>query len=570
MRDALFHLVPALGTTLLHFLWQGALLGLLAALALALLRNARPQTRYAVACAALLASLLLPVLTLMRLLAVPATTAAASLMSASPTTGASGIAWQALAGDAPLRITDALPWLVACWALGACVLSLRLAGGLYWVARLRQRAWTDDAAAQQSIADRLGARLGLRINVPVRLTLDAASPLAIGWWRPMVLLPASLAMRMPAPLLEALIAHELAHIRRHDYLVNLLQGVAEALLFYHPAVWWLSRRIRCERELIADDLAAAALGQRRNLALALSELDRLLDDAATPLLPHFAPAAQGGQLMSRIQHLLRPRAHAHALAPGLILPLLGLALAGAGLYAHAASPRSPSAQSTSATPSSVAIPAPPAPPPAHPGSSAIPTPPAPPAPPPAPPPPQSCPLLPPHRPHHPRLRFAPQRRSPPRSGTATTVMRWCVGTATASRCPAISTTQTTSPPRSAASTATSSGSAAMARPSSCAIPPCWPAPTRRGKARKPMKRKCTHWKRGCSRTSASWKPSASAWRACMRTSNRRRKCAKRSVRSRPSPSGSVSWPSASARWRSGRYGQAATPNARSWISRCSG
>ena len=113
-------------------------------------------------------------------------------------------------------------------------------------------------------------------------------------------LPAALLARMPAGLLEALLAHELAHIRRHDYLVNLLQAVVEALLFYHPVVWWLSRRIRHERELIADDLAAEALGDRRSLALALSELDRMLGATAAGPIPRFAHAAHGGQLMSRI------------------------------------------------------------------------------------------------------------------------------------------------------------------------------------------------------------------------------------------------------------------------------
>ena len=128
----------------------------------------------------------------------------------------------------------------------------------------------EDGAHWQARADVLARKLGLPRSVRVRL-FDGEAPLAIGWWRPVVLLPAALLTRMPAGLLEALLAHELAHIRRHDYIVNLLQAVVEALLFYHPVVWWLSRRIRHERELIADDLAAEALGDRRSLALALSD-----------------------------------------------------------------------------------------------------------------------------------------------------------------------------------------------------------------------------------------------------------------------------------------------------------
>ena len=149
----------------------------------------------------------------------------------------------------------------------------------------------------------------------------------------MVLLPLAVAVRMPVDLVEALLAHELAHVRRHDYLVNVLQGVVEALLFYHPAVWWLSRRIRVERELVADDLAASALGDRRRLALALAELDRLVPDRSDAFPTHLATAAHGGQLMSRIQQLIRPRRRS---AGALVaLPLVGVALAGAAFYAHA-------------------------------------------------------------------------------------------------------------------------------------------------------------------------------------------------------------------------------------------
>ena len=399
MTDTLHSMAPVLGVTLLHFLWQGALLGALAGLALWRLRDARPQARYALACAASLASLLLPALTLGWLLAAPTLPAVAA--SAAPThfTDASTpvIAWHALAAGATPRDGAGLPWPVACWALGVALLSLRTLGGLYWVGRLRRRAWTDEAAGWQDMADRLAARLGLRVAVPLRLTADAASPLAVGWWRPMVLVPASLALRMPAPLLEALIAHELAHIRRHDYLVNLLQGAVETLLFYHPVVWWLSRRIRIERELIADDLAVGVLGDPRRLALALSELERTLDASATPL-PHLASAAQGGQLMSRIQHLLRPRTSdtAGRLLPLLGIPLIGVALAGAGLYAHAAASGThadalPVPPAPPAPPPPAAPPAPPAPavdpvaPPAPPPARTPPAPPAPPAPPPLPP-----------------------------------------------------------------------------------------------------------------------------------------------------------------------------------------
>jgi D-alanyl-D-alanine endopeptidase (penicillin-binding protein 7) len=134
-----------------------------------------------------------------------------------------------------------------------------------------------------------------------------------------VLVPASLVAGMPPQLLEALLAHELGHVRRHDYLVNLVQNVIETLLFYHPAVWWLSRRIRAEREQIADDFAARHLGEPRRLALALSELEKLQFSSH-----HLAQAANGGDLMARIRRLLRPSVQ--ALNWKASIPVLGLAI----------------------------------------------------------------------------------------------------------------------------------------------------------------------------------------------------------------------------------------------------
>jgi D-alanyl-D-alanine endopeptidase (penicillin-binding protein 7) len=133
---------------------------------------------------------------------------------------------------------------------------------------------------------------------------------------------------MPAHLLEALLAHELAHIKRHDYLVNLGQNLVETLFFYHPGVWWISRRIRVEREQIADDVAARMLGEPRRLALALSELEKLQFSSH-----HLAQAANGGDLMSRIKRLVQP--DTQRLNWKAALPVLGLAM-GAAVFGHAA------------------------------------------------------------------------------------------------------------------------------------------------------------------------------------------------------------------------------------------
>ena len=325
-------LVPALGHALLHFLWQGALIGLTTAIVLQLLRDARPQLRYAVACLALLACALVPMLgVLLELLELRAASPLAAPGIAVATTSVTMATQQVFIARAwPADFDRALPWIVAAWAAGAGSLSLRMTLGVIWIQRLRNTPQDGMHAAWQARLDALASRFGLD-GVALRVVDVLDSPASAGWWRPVVLLPAALLTRMPVDLIEALLAHELAHIRRHDYLVNLMQGAVEALLFYHPVTWWLSRRIRIERELIADQLAAQATGEPRRLALALSELSELRHTRCPSL--HLAQAAHGGHLMSRIEHLVRPGRR--STAGRLAFPVLGVAAACIAFYAHA-------------------------------------------------------------------------------------------------------------------------------------------------------------------------------------------------------------------------------------------
>lgn len=362
MTDASGALVSALAVVLLRFLWQGALIGLLAWLGLGLLRNARPQLRYAAACGALACCVLVPVWQIGTLLADPAPSALG--LPTAPT----DIALQVLppglvslhAGASAPPSTGSSAVIVMVWSLGAALLALRMAGGLWWVRRLRAGAVPADATewkALQELLDRIAPRLGVVREVRLLVTSGGGGPLAAGWIRPVVLFPAALALRLPGPMIEALVAHELAHIRRHDYLVNLLQSLIEVVLFYHPVVWWLSRQIREERELIADRLAAEALGDSRPLARALLEIDRETHSGAA-----LAQSAHGGHLMTRIQQLLAPRRR--PVATAIALPLLGLGLASFALYANALlpgdTPAAPALPAVPAVPSLPALPAVPA------------------------------------------------------------------------------------------------------------------------------------------------------------------------------------------------------------------
>ncbi len=315
--------IGAVGWALVHFLWQGLLLWLGVALSLRVLGRAKPSTRYAVTSAGLLLCLALPLFGILRNLP------ASPIPEDSPTI--STLAFQATSSQVPLSalprggslervLEDRLPVIVLLWALGAGLLSLRFASGLAWVRNLRQREVLPYFEAWQRRLDRLSRALGLERRVLLRVIRGIESPLAAGIWRPVIFLPASIATGMPPDLVEALLAHELAHILRHDYLMNLVQSSIEVLLFYHPAVWWISGRIRIEREQICDELAAGALGEPRRLALALQELDLL--QLATP---HLAQGAHGGNLMTRIRRIIHPEPR--PLAWKALASILGLTVA---------------------------------------------------------------------------------------------------------------------------------------------------------------------------------------------------------------------------------------------------
>lgn len=360
MSELLPSVVPAMAWALLDFVWQGLLVGWGAALLLALLRKARPQARYAVACAALLLCAALPVAgTVQRVLDDAAdTTTSLHLLARQDVAPAGQVAAApviAVAADRVAswerRMQDQLPLVILFWACGAGVLALRMSLGLAWVRRQSRPGAFATAPDWQARLDRLAARMGIARRVVLGIVDDLRSPVTAGCWRPVVLVPASLLTGMPPDLLEALLAHELAHVRRFDYLVNLFQSAIEILLFYHPTVWWLSNRIRVEREQVADDLAASTLGEPRRLALALSELD--LFQLATPQL---APAAQGGNLMSRIKRLVRPESE--PLNWKMAVPILGLAVFAAFATQSAVAEQAKPQPAPAASPAPAPAPAP--------------------------------------------------------------------------------------------------------------------------------------------------------------------------------------------------------------------
>lgn len=307
--NGLFHApwLSSLGWALVHSLWEGALVSLGAALLLRSMRGATSRMRYLVA---VLALLLFAGLPLRRVVATPSASERTWILEQAtlrpnPSTGlAPGpLPIPALRTRAAEKLERALPWMVLVWGAGMLILLLRLAGGWLWLQRLRwRRAELAPDALQRQLLD-LCRRAGLKRAVTLLGCEGLPGPSVVGFLRPAILVPTGWFLNMSPAHVEALLAHELAHVLRHDYLVNLLQSLLEVLFFYHPGLWWLSHRIRQERELACDAFATHLLGDPLPLAEALTHLE-LRGLGHVSLEP--ALAAHGGSLMERIRHLLLP------------------------------------------------------------------------------------------------------------------------------------------------------------------------------------------------------------------------------------------------------------------------
>jgi GWxTD domain-containing protein len=291
-------LAAAVGLALFHSLWEGAIVAVALAAILAMTRSAR--ARYGAACLAMCAILLCFGVTLLR------------LAPAHSTLGAAGnsiaLGWSegvnlADVPQAPMRgVRDVLPWLVPFWMAGVVFFCLRHLASWALTLRLRRMGVCSAPDFWQEKLSELRRRLGLSRPVGLLESCLAAVPVVMGHVRPVILMPVGLLTGLPAQQIESILLHELAHIRRCDYLVNMLQTSVESLLFYHPVVWWISGVIRTEREHCCDDLAVSLSGDAHEYAVALAALEQCRWGSPETVL-----AATGGNLVKRIRRLLLPQ-----------------------------------------------------------------------------------------------------------------------------------------------------------------------------------------------------------------------------------------------------------------------
>jgi beta-lactamase regulating signal transducer with metallopeptidase domain len=300
----------AIGWALLHLLWQATIVAGILAAVLALLPRRSSNIRYAAACGALAIVFGMFVATAIRAYdpgVTPIATSTTSLDAPESMTvplakipavivATAAESWRDRAMDAVSSARQSLPSVVAVWFLGVMFLSTRLL-----VSWTRTRALTRDGVREaapewQRVAARLSEALGLRRAVLLLESAAVEVPSVLGSLRPVILLPASTLTGLTPDQIEMVLAHELAHIRRHDFAINLLQAFVETLMFYHPAVWWMSNRVRIERENCCDDLAVSLCGNPLQYARTLTRLEEL---RSVPL----ALAANGGSLLDRIRRI---------------------------------------------------------------------------------------------------------------------------------------------------------------------------------------------------------------------------------------------------------------------------
>lgn len=316
-----------LGWTLLHFLWQGTLVGGIYACLRYVMNEASPQSRYLLSLATLGLLALLPVITFIYLMGTP--------VSIQPIVGIAAGSQGAPLTPAPLTPLDSLttllhplvPWTVPVWSLGVALLGFKAFAGWRRARTLVRRPSHEAPDSWQETVLRLAAQVGVRIQVRLMVTARVAVPCVVGWLKPVILLPPAALTGLSTLQLEMVLAHELSHIRRHDYLVNLIQVGVETLLFYHPVVRWVSRDARRERELCCDDCAVHACGDALHYAHALTDLAALRRGETSPAL-----GVTGGDLAMRIERLISPR---HAVAPRITSAMLASALCLSGMLAMA-------------------------------------------------------------------------------------------------------------------------------------------------------------------------------------------------------------------------------------------
>jgi len=297
-----------LSLTLIHFIWQGVFIALALKLVLTFTSYKKPQWRYAFASLAMLANLLLPLLTFF-IIYQP------DLQQFSPLLNNSILLDDVISNDAKnssiwyANIVEFLPYLSLVWIAITFALAVKLFIELYNVNQLPKTGVSPAAPALEAHFHQLVKQVNLKCSPRILISLKNDVPMAIGWLKPVVLIPVSMLSGLTPAQLDMLILHELAHIRRHDYLVNFIQTLVEIFLFFHPSVRWVSKQMRNEREYCSDDIAVQHCGNPVAYAHTLADTASLCAKHRNHSIPAMAMAASGGDLKQRVVRLIDQNQH---------------------------------------------------------------------------------------------------------------------------------------------------------------------------------------------------------------------------------------------------------------------
>lgn len=311
MLDNLFNnpFLTSLALTLLHFLWQGLLVAAVLKSALLIFNNNKPQLRYALSALAMFTNLLLPIITFVIIYKVEVSSANSFVNSLA----LNDLILELKQPDALFSFKELteklpllLPYLSVLWLATITLLAGKLLLEVATVNKLPQQGTVQPSDELQARFDELAKQIQLKVAPRLLISLKVDVPMAIGWLKPVVLLPVNMISGLNNAQLEMLILHELAHIRRHDYLVNFLQTLVETLLFFHPGVLWVSKQMRNEREYCSDDIAVHHCGDAIAYAHTLADTASLCTKVHHHhhTIPDMAMAATGGDLKQRVVRLV--------------------------------------------------------------------------------------------------------------------------------------------------------------------------------------------------------------------------------------------------------------------------
>ena len=306
----------ALAKTLLHFSWQGVLVAGILFLFLKNTDNRHSNLRYSASLGGLVICFIAPVATFLAVYDPQISITSAEVKQVLTGVSASAIQLGAAIGTveegrhfsvslattelaeqmSQWRFEAILPFLAIAWMVGVVALSSQLIVQMTHVYKLPHQGTNAPETELQQTFERLMEQLGVKLAARLLVSNNVDVPMVIGWLKPVVLLPASMVVGLTQKQLEMLLAHELAHVRRHDYMVNFLQTLVEVMLFFHPGVKWISSQIRKEREYCCDDVAVSHCGSAIAYASALTEAE--LSRASH--IPELAMAATGGDLKQRV------------------------------------------------------------------------------------------------------------------------------------------------------------------------------------------------------------------------------------------------------------------------------